>query len=86
MVHAYWLIGREIVEEEQAGEARAEYGERLIAAFSKRLTARYGMGFSMTNLQYFRQFYLIYRGDSQTLVTQWVTNAALTFPGRTTAY
>ena len=64
MVQAYWLIGREIVEEEQAGEARAEYGERLVAELSKRLTARYGRGFSITNLKYFRQFSLIYRGDT----------------------
>ncbi len=64
MVQAYWLIGREIVEEEQAGEARAEYGERLVAELSKRLTARYGRGFSITNLKYFRQFYLIYRSDT----------------------
>ena len=61
MVEAYWLIGREIVEEEQSGEVRADYGERLIADLSNRLTVRYGRGFSTTNLKYFRQFYLTYR-------------------------
>jgi predicted nuclease of restriction endonuclease-like (RecB) superfamily len=61
MVKAYWLIGREIIEEEQAGGSRAEYGERLIVELSKRLTARYGSGFSATNLKYCRQFYLTYR-------------------------
>lgn len=61
MVQAYWLIGREIVEEEQAGSLRAEYGERLLAELSKRLLTRYGKGFSTTNLKYCRQFYLTYR-------------------------
>jgi hypothetical protein len=60
MVIAYWMIGREIVEEEQQGEARAEYGKRLIEELSFRLTKRYKKGFSTTNLRYFRQFYLTY--------------------------
>lgn len=61
MVKAYWLIGREIVEEEQFGESRAEYGEQLITVLSYQLTERYGRGFSTTNLKYCRQFYLTYR-------------------------
>ena len=60
MVIAYWLIGREIVEEEQKGQARAEYGRRLIAELAKRLTQRYSKGFSETNLKYFRSFYMAY--------------------------
>jgi len=60
MVIAYWMIGREIVEEEQQGEVRAEYGKRLIEELSLRLTTRYKKGFSTTNLRYFRQFYLTY--------------------------
>lgn len=60
MVAAYWLIGREIVEEEQHGEARAAYGERLIEGLSEMLTQRYGKGFSSTNLKYFRTFYLAF--------------------------
>ncbi len=56
----YWNIdiGRRIVEEEQDGEARAEYGAQIIAQLSERLTHQYGKGFSKRNLAYFRQFYL----------------------------
>jgi predicted nuclease of restriction endonuclease-like (RecB) superfamily len=61
MVIAYWLIGREIVEEEQHGASQAGYGEYLIQDLSKRLGKRYGKGYSVTNLKYFRQFYLTYR-------------------------
>jgi predicted nuclease of restriction endonuclease-like (RecB) superfamily len=60
MVLAYWLIGREIVEEIQGGGGRAEYGEKVIDELSSRLTGRYGQGFSPTTLQYFRKFYLAY--------------------------
>ncbi|MFI5297241.1 MAG: DUF1016 N-terminal domain-containing protein [Polyangiales bacterium] len=59
-VVAYWQIGREIVEALQGGEARAEYGARLVEELSARLTARYGKGFSTSNLWSFRQFYLAY--------------------------
>ena len=61
MVTAYWLIGREIVEELQGGEERAEYGRQVIASLSARLTERYGKGFSERNLLVFRQFYLVFR-------------------------
>lgn len=57
MVLAYWLIGREIVQELQGGEERAEYGKQVLEALSLRLTERYGTGFSVTNLRYFRLFY-----------------------------
>ena len=60
MVLAYWLIGREIVEEVQRGKGRAKYGEKLIDDLSVRLKARYGKGFSTTNLRYFRTFYTAY--------------------------
>lgn len=60
MVQAYWLIGREIVNEVQRGKGRAKYGERVIEDLSARLTARYGKGFSTTNLKYFRLFFLAY--------------------------
>ncbi len=60
MVTAYWLIGREIVEAVQGGEERAEYGKQVVENLSDRLTERYGRGFSVTNLWYFRQFYLAY--------------------------
>ncbi len=64
MVIAYWLIGREIVEEEQHGKAQAGYGDYIIRDLSRRLGKRYGKGFSVTNLKYFRQFYLVYRDRS----------------------
>lgn len=60
MVLAYWLIGREIVEEIQRGRGRAKYGEKVIEDLSVRLTERYGQGFSATNLKYFRLFYQSY--------------------------
>ena len=56
-VVANWLIGREIVEEEQKGARRAEYGEALIMDLAKRLTADYGKGYSKDNLFWFRRFY-----------------------------
>jgi predicted nuclease of restriction endonuclease-like (RecB) superfamily len=60
MVAAYWHIGREIVEEEQRGQSRAEYGERLIRDLSAHLTAEFGKGFSVSNLFLIRQFYQTY--------------------------
>ncbi len=61
-VVANWLIGREIVEEQQSGEKRAAYGKRLLADLSTRLQTDYGKGFSVQNLEYFRDFYLTYTG------------------------
>lgn len=60
MVEAYWQIGKRIVEEEQRGEERAEYGAYLIKDLSRRLTEEFGRGFTGTNLKYFRQFYLAF--------------------------
>jgi len=54
----YWEIGRRIVEFEQGGKARAEYGEGLLKALSRDLTSRHGRGFSRANLQQMRLFYL----------------------------
>ncbi|MGJ7511043.1 PDDEXK nuclease domain-containing protein [Variovorax sp. GT1P44] len=59
-VAANWLIGREIVEEEQRGQRRADYGARLLAELSERLNAEFGRGYSVDNLEAFRQFYLDY--------------------------
>jgi predicted nuclease of restriction endonuclease-like (RecB) superfamily len=59
-VVANWLIGREIVEEEQKGRRRAEYGRRLIENLSKRLVRDFGRGFAVRNLETFRAFYLGY--------------------------
>ena len=60
MVEAYWMIGKRIVEEEQKGRRKAEYGTKLIENLSKTLTEEFGKGFSYANLWNFRQFYLTY--------------------------
>jgi len=56
-VLAYWEIGREIVEFEQKGKSRGEYGERLIEKLSEDMTQKFGRGFSPTNLKMMRLFY-----------------------------
>ena len=58
MTAAYWLVGRRIVEYEQGGAERAEYGAELIRRLSGDLTARYGRGFSVSNLRQMRAFCL----------------------------
>ncbi|MBQ8459370.1 DUF1016 family protein [bacterium] len=60
MVETYWKIGQRIVEEEQGGSSRAEYGSKLIENLSKYLTDTFGRGFSEANLQNMRKFYLTY--------------------------
>ena len=60
MVETYWKIGQRIVEEEQGGASRAEYGTKLIENLSKYLTDTFGKGFSEANLQNMRNFYLVY--------------------------
>lgn len=60
LVQTYWEIGRIIVEEEQGHCDRAEYGKQLIIELSKKLTREYGKGFSRSNLQNMRNFYLTY--------------------------
>lgn len=64
MVHAYWNVGREIVEIEQDGKGRAGYGDELMRHLSEKLTGRFGRGFSEPNLRNMRQFYLTYRDGS----------------------
>jgi predicted nuclease of restriction endonuclease-like (RecB) superfamily len=61
MVLAYWLIGREIVEEVQRGKGRAKYGEKVVETLSRQLVERYGSGFSVTNIWYFKQFYIAFQ-------------------------
>lgn len=60
MVLAYWLIGREVVLALQGGEERASYGTDLLARLAELLTRRYGRGYSVTNIKYFRLFYQAY--------------------------
>jgi len=58
MVESYWHIGRLIVEEEQQGKKRADYGAKLIQSLAVRLSTEYGKGFSEQNLWNMRQFYV----------------------------
>ena len=60
MVLTYWNVGKRIVEQEQAGNTRAEYGKALIEVLAKELTSIYGNNYSKRNLQYFRKFYLYF--------------------------
>ena len=60
MVYTYYEIGRMIVEDEQKGEHRAEYGKAVIKQLSDRLTRKFGKGFSERNIEQMRQFYVIY--------------------------
>lgn len=60
MIEAYWNIGKRIVEEEQHGKEKADYGSSLIKEFSKELLDEFGKGFSEPNLRNFRQFYLTF--------------------------
>jgi hypothetical protein len=60
-VVANWLIGREIVEDEQKGQRKAGYGEALLERLAGLLAADFGSGYSETNLRWFRQFYLEYQ-------------------------
>jgi predicted nuclease of restriction endonuclease-like (RecB) superfamily len=54
----YWMLGRRIVEFEQNGEARATYGDELLARLSRDLTRRFGRGYSERNLRKYRAFYV----------------------------
>jgi len=69
MVYTYFEIGKTIVEEEQKGKIRAEYGKKIIKGLSQKLTKEFGKGFSETNLKQMRQFFLTY-SKSQTLSDQ----------------
>jgi len=60
MVEAYWDVGRVIVEEEQAGRERADYGKRIIEGLSQRLREEFGKGYDRSNLFHMRAFFLAY--------------------------
>lgn len=61
MINTYWNIGRRIVEEEQNGDARAEYGKQLIDKIAVELTIEYGNNYEARRLRDYRQFYLLFR-------------------------
>ncbi len=60
MVETYWNIGREIINEEQQGEKRAEYGKQIIKELSEALKEKYGKGYSIRNLYQMKSFYIQY--------------------------
>ena len=66
MLLAYWNVGKIIVENEQNGNIKAEYGKQVMKELSKELRKILGSGFSVSNLQYMRRFYLTYK-KQQTL-------------------
>jgi hypothetical protein len=59
-VYTNYEIGRRIVEQEQQGADRAQYGKEIVREPAKQLTGEFGSGFSKTNLEYMRRFYLAY--------------------------
>ena len=61
MVISYWSIGQLIVEDEQNGSERAEYGKAVLEGLSKKLTAEFGKGFDESNLRYMRLFYQTFK-------------------------
>src|SRR5688500_4944532 len=75
MVHSYWLIGREIIQIEQGGEDRAEYGDQVLAQLASRLTKRFGKGWSLASLKRMRQFYQVFPQGSA------IGSAPLSFSG-----
>jgi len=84
MVQAYWLVGKKIVEEEQGGKDRAEYGKEIIKQLAADLKASLGKGFSERTLREFRQFYLLFPDllivdrDQQRKNNNWRTAFAIT--------
>ncbi|MBY0502528.1 MAG: hypothetical protein K2X03_01375 [Bryobacteraceae bacterium] len=60
LIETYWQVGRHIVEFEQAGNLRAEYGKALLSQLAADLGVRHGKGFNRSNLIYMRMFYLRY--------------------------
>jgi len=79
MTITYFEIGRIIVEEEQNGKDRAEYGKQLLKSLSKELTKKFGKGFSLRNLEQIRQFYMTYsKSESLTRILQIQKTQSLT--------
>src|SRR3989344_8328130 len=60
IVQTYWAVGKHIVEYEQKGKVRADYGSELMTALSGELSAKLGRGFSQRNLRDMRRIYLLY--------------------------
>ena len=72
MMQTYWHIGRLIVEEEQNGNNRAEYGKQQLLILSEELTKDFGKGFDVSNLRKMRQFYISFqKQDTVSLKLSW---------------
>ena len=72
LVQTYWNIGKYIVEFEQGGALRAEYGSNLLNRLSSDLTHRYGKGFSRSNILYMRKFYICFpKSETVSHVLSW---------------
>ena len=72
MVQAYWRVGQLIVEDEQQGQSRAQYGKGQLKQLSTTLTDQYGKGFDVTNLRNMRRFYLAFeKRETLSLVLSW---------------
>ena len=72
ITQTYWQIGHDIVEFEQGGKTRADYGTGLLVSLSRDLTLRHGKGFSRSNVKRFRQFYLVYpKGAKASHLLSW---------------
>ncbi len=65
IVKAYWMIGRDIIEEEQLGKDCADYGRNVLKSLSEHLTKQYQRGFSVDTLERARKFYLVYQMDHE---------------------
>lgn len=65
MVHTYYEIGKSIIETEQQGNQRAQYGKTVLKDLSKQLIQKFGKGFSEQNLRNMRQFFLVFSESSQ---------------------
>lgn len=65
MVTAYWEIGKRIVEHEQSGAIKAQYGAGLLKQLSQKLSKDFGKGFSVANLENFRKFYITFPPEAK---------------------
>lgn len=76
MTYTYFEIGRMIVEEEQNGKERAEYGKQILKGLSQQLTNEFGKGFSVESLDRMRKFYKIYSNSSSLLRILEIVNSS----------
>ena len=87
LVERNWRIGQRIVEQEQNGASRAEYGKHVIEVASAALTKEFGKGFSETNIMNFKKFYLKFKGLAipQTLSEEFNNPIQQTLPAKSSA-